>query len=398
MKILEINAVSFADYGQPYNDLSHRETVNINITDKDVHEWKSVTLNPTSSRSNEIRSFKCKVYMEPLDGVGVLFVSCDKHNFKMFLLDKPISLKSGIWFCVLPYQCDFTYRLYSHHTESQKEFIDEFLTVQGIYPSIHIDRIYTVLYQEHTGTFRFKGERHPYWELTYVDSGSMMCTVEGRDFELKQGDMLLFAPNQFHSQRAANKNPFSFFTVSFDINLSDPDILCSRVISSDNNMHKLIKLILSEYTMDMLYAQEVMVAALTQLVVTAIRATQDSKRTAQGIPSTITTKIKNTVVSNCLRIIDENIAYKLTLDVLSKRLCVSKSHLSKLFKEEVGIGVSDYIRDRRLEQAKHLIQVGNYTITQVSDMLGYCSVCYFSTEFRKKYNLTPSEYSKSITI
>lgn len=31
-------------------------------------------------------------------------------------------------------------------------------------------------------------------------------------------------------------------------------------------------------------------------------------------------------------------------------------------------------------------------------MLGYCSGCYFSTEFKKRYNLTPSEYSKSITL
>lgn len=388
LKIREINTAGFMEYGKVY-----RGGLN-----KNSPEWETFTMNPMSNRSNEIRSFDCEIYMEPSDGVGVIFLSKNKHSFDMFLMDKPIMLKAGVWFCVLPYQCDFTYALSAESSKAKTEYIDESLTAQGIYPSIHIDRIYTVLYQEHTGNFRFKGERHPYWELTYVDSGSMMCTIEGKDFELRQGDMLMFAPNQFHSQRAANKNPFSFFTVSFDINLSDPNILCGRVISSDNNMHKLIKQILSEYSMDMLYAQEMMVSSLTQLMVTAIRASQDSKRTAQSIPSTITTRIKNNVVSNCIRIIDENIAYKLTLDVLSKRLCVSKSHLSKLFKEEVGIGVSDYIRDRRLEQAKHLIQMGNYTITQVSDMLGYCSVCYFSTEFRKKYKLTPSEYSKSITI
>ncbi len=388
MKIREINAAAFSEYGEVIRTVSVKKENNQN----------TLEINPVTSRSNEIKSFGCEVYMEPSDGVGVLFLSKNKHSFDMFLFDKPVVLKKDVWFCVLPYHCDFAYTLSSESAEYKTEFIDESLTAQGIYPSVHIDRIYTVLYQEHTSTFRFKGERHPYWELTYVDSGSMLCTIDNRDFELKQGDMFLFAPNQFHSQRAANKNPFSFFTVSFDINLSDPNILCGRVISSDNNMHKLIKQILSEYSMDMLYAQEMMVSSLTQLIVTAIRATQDSKRTAQSIPSTITTRIKNNVISNCIRIIDENIAYKLTLDVLSKRLCVSKSHLSKLFKEEIGIGVSDYIRDRRLEQAKHLIQLGNYTITQVSDMLGYCSVCYFSTEFRKKYKLTPSEYSKSITI
>ncbi len=387
MKILEINAVEFSKYGAFMQQPAVKPRQS---------GYETRRMNPTSGRSNELCRFGQEVLLEPLDGVGVLFVSENKHGFKMFLLDKPVKLRAQIWFCVLPYQCDFIYEI-SSPVSGETCQIEESLTAQGIYPSIHIDRIFTVLYQEHTRSFRFKGERHPYWELTYVDSGSMVCTIEGKDFQLRQGDMLLFAPNQFHSQRAAGKNPFSFFTVSFNINLSDPAILCGRVIESDSNMHKLIKQILSEYRMDMLYAQEMMVAALTQLIVTAIRASQAQKPATHNIPSTITNQIKNQVVSNCLRIIDENIAYKLTLDFLSKRLCVSKSHLSKLFKDEVGIGVSDYVRDRRLEQAKHLIQMGNYTITQVSDMLGYCSVCYFSTEFRKKYNLTPSEYSKSIT-
>ena len=99
----------------------------------------------------------------------------------------------------------------------------------------------------------------------------------------------------------------------------------------------------------------------------------------------------------CISYIDENLANNLSQEVLAKKLAISTSYLSKLFQKELGKSPGEYIRQRRLDEAKHLIQCGVYTITQVSDLLGYCSVTYFSTEFKKYYGVTPREYSKSVS-
>lgn len=58
------------------------------------------------------------------------------------------------------------------------------------------------------------------------------------------------------------------------------------------------------------------------------------------------------------------------------------------------MGVAEYIKTRRLQKARHLLEEGDYSITQVSDMLGYCSICYFSSEFKNQFGKNPSDYVK----
>lgn len=389
MKLLEINPIEFLHYGrfgsQAGNDISQNP------------DYRTEIVTPSNTATSQLSQYDDEVFLEPLDGVGVLFVEDPQQGgIKMFLLDKNTVLKKELWFCILPYQCEFRY-LIKHKQPPRTRSIDDVLTAQGIYPHMKVDRLYTVMYQERNKSFNFKGERHPYWEMTYMDTGSMICRVEQEDIVLKQGDVLLFTPNQFHSQRAENGKPFSFFTVSFDLNFSDEEMFRSKSYKATLSMHRLMKEILAEYQQEALYSNEMMIAALTQLLIILIREAKNTSPFA-AIPSNISLKIKNEMIGRCLKIIDDNIANKITVDFLARQLSVSASYLGKLFRSEVGSGISEYIKERRLEQAKYLIQTGSYTITQVSDMLGYCSGCYFSTEFKKRYNLTPSEYSKSITL
>ena len=43
-----------------------------------------------------------------------------------------------------------------------------------------------------------------------------------------------------------------------------------------------------------------------------------------------------------------------------------------------------------------MIREGRYTIAQISDMMGYCSPTYLSTEFKREYDMSPKEYAKMI--
>ena len=351
---------------------------------------------PIATKSNEFINYNQEIFLEPVEGVGVIFLTEDDGPQKMYLFDRAILLKPNVWFCVLPYHCEFRYHIFVQGEKSVKH-VDEVLTAQGIYPNIKVDTIYTVLYQEKDRFFDFHGEKHPFWELTYVDSGAMSCIVDQKEYELKQGDLIYFMPNQFHRQRNASKDALSFFTVSFDVNLDNESLLGNRIIRADTTMHKLLRDILTEYNMDMLFSNEMILSSLVQMIILSIRSVKNNKAYS-SIPTRVSLNMKSELISRCVRLVDENIGYKLTADFLSKRLSVSPSYLSKLFRQEMGMGLSEYVKERRLELARYHIKQGNYTITQISDMLGYCSVCYMSTEFKKRYKLTPSEYSKSVNF
>lgn len=79
-----------------------------------------------------------------------------------------------------------------------------------------IPKIYTVHYFEYDCNYVFKGESHDFWEILFVDCGSVEVTVENRSMVLEKGSLLFHQPNEFHALRAIGKNPPNLIVVSFD--------------------------------------------------------------------------------------------------------------------------------------------------------------------------------------
>lgn len=73
---------------------------------------------------------------------------------------------------------------------------------------------------------------------------------------------------------------------------------------------------------------------------------------------------------------------------------VNASHLSRIFKKEENVNISDYITDKRITLAQRLLLTTSDSISDVSEQAGYASPYYFSACFKKLTNVTPSEYRK----
>lgn len=80
------------------------------------------------------------------------------------------------------------------------------------------------------------------------------------------------------------------------------------------------------------------------------------------------------------------------LTKISEQLCITPNYLSELFKKHTGQNVSEYIIDYRLEKACQFLKNPQLRIGEVSEKVGINDVRYFSSMFKKKYNLTPTEY------
>ncbi|MDF2513236.1 MAG: hypothetical protein K0S04_3102 [Herbinix sp.] len=77
---------------------------------------------------------------------------------------------------------------------------------------------------------------------------------------------------------------------------------------------------------------------------------------------------------------------------ISKTLHINRSHLSRKFKEEVGITLTDYITKVKMDVAISLIKSGLYKLDQVAELLGFSSYSYFSRVFKRYYSVAPSEF------
>jgi len=70
----------------------------------------------------------------------------------------------------------------------------------------------------------------------------------------------------------------------------------------------------------------------------------------------------------------------------------SSGHLARLFREELGLSFSEYLIERRLQEALRLLQRSNRTIRHVASQVGYKDPSRFATHFRRRFGKSPSEF------
>lgn len=102
------------------------------------------------------------------------------------------------------------------------------------------------------------------------------------------------------------------------------------------------------------------------------------------------------IVKKAILVIDSDITADLTLGALASCLGVSCGYLATVFKKETGKTVSEYVRDRRMEHAKYLLNTTQLQIQTVALYCGIVDVQYFSKIFKKQTGKTPREYRETI--
>lgn len=108
------------------------------------------------------------------------------------------------------------------------------------------------------------------------------------------------------------------------------------------------------------------------------------------------TKEYSLPVQKAILQIDTDLSADLSLKALAERQNVNASYLSALFKKETGQTVTDYVNQRRVRYAIHLLSTTKLQIKTVAQHCGIQDINYFSKIFKKYTLSTPKEYRKNI--
>ncbi|MEM1281024.1 MAG: AraC family transcriptional regulator [Cyanobacteria bacterium P01_H01_bin.152] len=84
-----------------------------------------------------------------------------------------------------------------------------------------------------------------------------------------------------------------------------------------------------------------------------------------------------------------------TLEELARQVGLNDFLLKKGFRQTFGTTVFGELRSHRLEIAKQLLAEQDMTVAEVANRVGYASMSYFSTAFKRKFGLTPKVYQKA---
>lgn len=97
-------------------------------------------------------------------------------------------------------------------------------------------------------------------------------------------------------------------------------------------------------------------------------------------------------VAEAIDYIYVHIMDRFTVEDLAKEICISPTYLSRIFKQEMGVSVSEYIRQRKIDMAKNLLRYSDYNLVEIANMLSYSSQSHFIQHFRAQTGMTPKVY------
>ncbi len=93
---------------------------------------------------------------------------------------------------------------------------------------------------------------------------------------------------------------------------------------------------------------------------------------------------------------EKNFCSRVTLGDIAKAVSINSSYLSRLFKNDTGINIIDYLNKIRIEKSAYLIQQGKVSLKNITDEVGIQNYNHFFKLFKKYYGITPGEYKQKI--
>lgn len=154
--------------------------------------------------------------------------------------------------------------------------------------------------------------------------------------------------------------------------LKSHGILAHRLFQNQNFQK------LQEHNTDSLDSAQLYLEYLFQCAFAHIRFTSSSVSVAETIKSYI----------------DQNFAMDLSRNDLADLVFLHPDYAARIFRNQIGISLNNYMIQRRIEEAKRLLKTTGLPVNVIADKVGYGNYSYFTKLFKKETGYTPQEYRK----
>lgn len=274
-----------------------------------------------------------------------------------------------------------------------------------VYSLLSVRNLYTVYHMNFSGGFSFSGERHNFWEFSYIINGSIGLTSGDNIYICHAGDGVLHAPNQFHTMWVNEGDSCEIFTVSFDGVGMEHKLAPGKYLLSDEEKHSACR-ILEE------------LSRLLGANGAADFAELSSTSSANDVGYQI---IKSHLELICLSLVrrghhihgkpllDENslcyakitaflrnkIEQKLSLEDICRGVYESPAKVKEVFRRFTNGGVMHYFNQMRCEHIMHLLAEG-HSVKSIADTMHFSSPYYLSYFFKRETGITPQQYKNQL--
>lgn len=381
--------VSFKKYGNVYYE-------HINLLENDLLCKQMRTVDKTISH---VFCFTCDVYIELISGIASILIgtSPKPEDLKLFAIHHYLHIKANTYFNIVPVSDETACYLITPQDYTLKTEFIELYTYTPITPRLNVHELLGYYYVIKGPNYRFNGEAHNFFEITYVDSGCLDSTVDDMTYTLQTGDLLVYGPGQFHTQQIVKDASCSYLTVVFDMDIDDPSKILNKVFHCSNDMHNVLRKFVKESSSEVPYSKTLMLAYLQELIVLLIQSDWSlHKDEGLKLGNNAIQHFQDELLEGILEYMNEMICEPITIEEICHKFSISRSSLQSLFKTHLNDSPKNYLINIKLQKSKELIRENKYTISEIAFNLGFSSIHYFSRLFKQHFGMPPSEYAKKI--
>ena len=257
----------------------------------------------------------------------------------------------------------------------------------------------------HRASYGFAGpdrHLHDYYELYMVRHGQVNYNVEGHTYSLRDSELIVTNPKEFHCPLYQNESYIEMSFIAFKplfvpFILSDSfnplDAIDNRRLGHgnkidavhvrDNNIIQLFDEIEAELKTDLPRNKLVVMGKFTELLC----------RVAEVMPKSSTEYRTNRKVHDIVKYINDNLENDLQAEDLSRHFYLEKNYLRNLFKKETGYTIRDYVQQKRIFRALEFLAEGENANT-VARIVGYKDYTTFYRAFKRVTGVAPGEHKQ----
>ena len=228
-------------------------------------------------------------------------------------------------------------------------------------------------------TWNFNRHSHPYIELMYFMEGQGDLEVESHRMSITLYDAVVYPANWAHQETAATerrREVICLWVSLPELKLTEPIQLHDK----DGGLGRLFTALHQETKRDR--PEPLILEYEIKLLLTSILRNQSESRDREGI------------LAYVLQYIHTHYAEPITLDQLASLEHISKSYLSRLFKQQTGQTVIAYINSLRIETAKRLLTATRANVNEIAYQVGFESPKYFYRACRTLTGDTPAGFRR----
>lgn len=246
--------------------------------------------------------------------------------------------------------------------------------------------IKTKIQLESRPNLNFSAHIHEDLELVYVKKGAGFAFCDGKKYELHPGVFFLAFPNQVHRYAECETGEYLVLIIKPAQLLSYGEVFLdgapvSAVTEGEKKTVDLLELALEEYRQE--GYSPVISAYLTALFGRLLRQYPLEKE-----------PVSRDTVLEILQYCNRHYREELSVSDLAEALSISRSSVSHIFSQRIGMNFCDYVNSLRLTDALSLLRNKNFSVTEVAERCGFGTIRTFNRAFLKQYGVPPTQYRR----